>query len=88
MVKRFSGRFDKRERSWGPECSVLANGSGGGYDGSDAVIAREAEMAGERETAQDKHGREGVAKVRMGDRRRERKSRHGGEFLGLFDRQI
>jgi hypothetical protein len=41
-------------------------------------------MACKREMAQDKHGGEGVAKVRMGDRRRERKSGHGGEFLGLY----
>lgn len=86
MEKRFCGRFDKRERSWCPEGGVLANG-GGGYDGGDAAIAGEAEMASKGKSAQDKHGREGVAKLRMGDRGRERKSGHGGEF-GLFDRQF
>ena len=62
MEKRFCRRFYKRERRWCPEGGVLANCCGG-YDGGEAVIA---EMARKLGTAQDKHGREAVAKLRMG----------------------
>lgn len=55
--------------------------------GDDTVVTGgEAEIACEGEAAQDKHGGEGVAKLRMGggDRRGERESGHGGEFFGLI----
>lgn len=81
MEKRFRRGFDERERGWCPEVGVLAN-CGGGGDGT--VVAREAEMACEVGTAQDKHGREGVAKMRTSEKRRERESGHSGWSFGLI----